>query len=331
METFVTENFPWIIAAGALILLTIIGYFAEKTDFGKKRAVSENKENKKKKKEKDGENKVQPIVQPAAEPVAEPALNVEAVPAVNEGINLDPLAVPVLAPAIEPVTEMETPSLESNLTSENRIDMGMDSSEFALPSPEVPSALPEVTKEVVPTEVSIETPAVEKVAPEATEMAVEPALPEVTEEVVPTEVSMETPAVEEIAPEVSEIVVEPALSEVTEEVVPADVLIETPEIEEVTPEVSEMAVEPALLEVTEPVQAEEVMQNNYEFEPAPENNEQVLITDVEEIEQPIIIPDEEKVPTILPEENKSEIPEVELSGMEVQTDNTIIEDDIWKF
>ena len=73
------------------------------------------------------------------------------------------------------------------------------------------------------------------------------------------------------------------------------------------------------------------MQKNYEFEPAPENNEQVLITDVEEMEQPIIIPDEEELPTILPEENKSEIPEVELSGMEVQTDNTIIEDDIWKF
>ena len=261
MEAFVNENLPWIIAAGALILLTIIGYFAEKTDFGKKRAVSEDKENKKKKKEKDGENEVQPIVQPAAEPVAEPVLNVEAVPAVNEGINLDPLAVPVLAPAIEPVTEMGTPSLESNLTSENRIDMGMDSSEFALPSPEVPSALPEVTEEVVPAEVSVETPA----------------------------------------------------------------------IEEITPEVSEMAVEPALPEVTEPVQAEEVMQNKYEFEPAPENNEQVLITDVEEIEQPIIIPDEEELPTILPEENKSEIPEVELSGMEVQTDNTIIEDDIWKF
>ena len=296
METFVTENFPWIIAAGALILLTIIGYFAEKTDFGKKRAVSEDKENKKKKKEKDGENEVQPIVQPAAEPVAEPALNVEAVPVVNEGINLDPLAVPVLAPAIEPVTEMETPSLESNLTSENRIDMGMDSSEFALPSPEVPSALPEVTEEVVPTEVSMEAPAIDEVAPEATEMAVEPALPEVTEEVVPTEVSMEAPAVDEV-----------------------------------TPEATEMAVEPELPEVTEPVPVEEVMQKNYEFEPAPENNEQVLITDVEEMEQPIIIPDEEELPTILPEENKSEIPEVELSGMEVQTDNTIIEDDIWKF
>ena len=288
METFVTENFPWIIAAGALILLTIIGYFAEKTDFGKKRAVSEDKENKKKKKEKDGENEVQPIVQPAAEPVAEPIVNVEAVPAVNEGINLDPLAVPVLAPAIEPVTEMETPSLESNLTSENRIDMGMDSSEFTLPSPEVPSALPEVTEGVVPAEVSMEAPAIEEFTPEVSEMAVEPALPEVAEEVVPAEVSVETPAIEEF-----------------------------------TPEVSEMAVEP--------VPAEEVMQNNYEFEPAPENNEQVLITDVEEMEQPIIIPDEEELPTILPEENKSEIPEVELSGMEVQNDNTIIEDDIWKF
>ena len=125
--------------------------------------------------------------------------------------------------------------------------------------------------------------------------------------------------------------VEPVLPAVTEEVVPTEVSMEAPAVEEVTPEVSEMAVEPALPEVTEPVQAEEVMQNNYEFESAPENNEQVLITDVEEIEQPIIIPDEEELPTILPEENKSEIPEVELSGMEVQTDNTIIEDDIWKF
>ena len=62
MEAFVNENLPWIIAAGALILLTIIGYFAEKTDFGKKRAVSEDKGKKNKKKEKEEINEVQPTV-----------------------------------------------------------------------------------------------------------------------------------------------------------------------------------------------------------------------------------------------------------------------------
>ena len=58
-----------------------------------------------------------------------------------------------------------------------------------------------------------------------------------------------------------------------------------------------------------------------------------MITDVEEIEQPIIIPDEEEseLSTTLAEENVSEIPEVELSGIEVENNNTVIEDDIWKF
>ena len=57
-----------------------------------------------------------------------------------------------------------------------------------------------------------------------------------------------------------------------------------------------------------------------------------MITDVEEIEQPIIIPDEEsELSTTLAEENVSEIPEVELPGIEVENNDTVIEDDIWKF
>ena len=128
MEAFVNENLPWIIAAGALILLTIIGYFAEKTDFGKKRAVSEDKGKKNKKKEKEEINEVQPTVEAPIQPM----VTEEVAPAISNEISLDPLAAPVLAPVVEPVAEMVEPVSSLNETVENRVDIGVDSTSISI-------------------------------------------------------------------------------------------------------------------------------------------------------------------------------------------------------
>lgn len=67
---FITDNYIWIIVAVVIILMTLIGYIAEKTDFGKKEfAKREKKEKQKKSKEnkKKAVKEEQPIVEESAE------------------------------------------------------------------------------------------------------------------------------------------------------------------------------------------------------------------------------------------------------------------------
>ena len=46
---FITENYVWIIVAGVIILMAIIGYIADKTDFGRKGKTEKTEEKKKEK------------------------------------------------------------------------------------------------------------------------------------------------------------------------------------------------------------------------------------------------------------------------------------------
>ena len=48
---FITENYIWFIIAGIIILMTIIGYIADKTDFGKKKPEKKKKEKEPKQKD----------------------------------------------------------------------------------------------------------------------------------------------------------------------------------------------------------------------------------------------------------------------------------------
>lgn len=72
---FVTENYLWFIVGGIVILMIIIGYFAEKTNFGRK-SLSQKDENQEPK-----------PVSEAVVPVQEPVQVNE--PAVNEEIKLE--------------------------------------------------------------------------------------------------------------------------------------------------------------------------------------------------------------------------------------------------
>lgn len=49
---FFTDNYIWFICAGILVIMTIIGYIAEKTDFGHKEIVRKQKTDKKEKNKK---------------------------------------------------------------------------------------------------------------------------------------------------------------------------------------------------------------------------------------------------------------------------------------
>ena len=48
---FITENYIWIIVAGVVILMAVVGYIADKTDFGRNRVEKQPKEKKEKVKE----------------------------------------------------------------------------------------------------------------------------------------------------------------------------------------------------------------------------------------------------------------------------------------
>ena len=41
--TFVTENYLWFIVGGIVILMIVIGYFAEKTNFGRNKVLQESR------------------------------------------------------------------------------------------------------------------------------------------------------------------------------------------------------------------------------------------------------------------------------------------------
>ena len=60
---FVTDNYVWFIVGGVITLMALIGYVAERTDFGRKEAT------KKEKKSKDEENNREAGIIPVAEPV----------------------------------------------------------------------------------------------------------------------------------------------------------------------------------------------------------------------------------------------------------------------
>lgn len=70
---FIAENYIWIILIGVVILMTLIGYIADKTDFGKNKPV-------KVKKEKPVKVKKEKIKKEKNEEVAEEEINVDELP-----------------------------------------------------------------------------------------------------------------------------------------------------------------------------------------------------------------------------------------------------------
>ena len=89
---FVTENYVWVIVAGIVILMAVVGYIADKTDFGRNKFESEPEEEKekvkpekivkekvKKEKVKKEKNKKEKVVEelPIVEPITLESVNNE--------------------------------------------------------------------------------------------------------------------------------------------------------------------------------------------------------------------------------------------------------------
>ncbi len=156
---FIIDNLVWFIAGGVVILMTIIGYFAEKTDFGKNLSSKNNedeesaeiKKEKHTKKEKptkkEKESKKEEIVQ--EQPMEEqllsdlPIPNLNQNPVILEQQNIEPMVV-------EPVENNVVENIPTQL-SENPMVLEQQNIE-----PIVVEPVENTTVENIPTEVSSE-------------------------------------------------------------------------------------------------------------------------------------------------------------------------------
>ena len=124
---FIVDNLVWFIAGGVVILMTIIGYFAEKTDFGKKlstpnhaeneRSVKEkvSKKDKKSKNNKENDNKEETVskeINLMEQPIQAQNQDIVQFPVINEiPTNLE--QQPVEMTNIEPEKIESVPVIES--------------------------------------------------------------------------------------------------------------------------------------------------------------------------------------------------------------------------
>jgi hypothetical protein len=247
---FVNENVIWFIIGGTILFMALIGFIAEKTDFGRKP---------KKVKEEPKE-----VLASVVAPIVE-----EVVIAPKEEIKVENVI-----PTVEDLMNNEEPKMDSpelptleEVNTELTMEplLGEVISESVIEEP----TLETVTEEVI-TEPVIEEPSLElagEIVPE--EITTEPMLETVTEEI-PADLVLNQKGEE---PTLEEVISEPTLESVTEEV------ITEPTLESVTEEViSEPVVEEAKEEFQLPT-LEEVLAENETYKnqevSEPEEQEEV--------------------------------------------------------
>ena len=136
---FIVDNYFWFIVGGILILMIIIGYIAEKTDFGRKPF----KEKKEPVKETEATNEV----------IAEENVE-EAVAPVEDDFN--GFAIPDDLTEIESNNDMNKElDIETQSAEDNNIDIAEETVEEPMPDLDVP--------EITNTEAEVETDVVEEV------------------------------------------------------------------------------------------------------------------------------------------------------------------------
>ena len=317
---FIIDNLVWFIAGGVVILMTIIGYFAEKTDFGKNLS-SKNSEDKepvepkkekhakkekptKKEKETDMVDKEeilqnQPVDEQFSSELPIPIIN--AAPVTLEESNVEPVAVEPIENAV--VKDIPTEVSENPVT-------------LVEPSVE-PVAVEPVNVENIPTEIDIEP---------------------VMHEVVP--VDLQSTAIED-----NNIEIQPALEAEPISQIFSEPIVEIPTIENVVPD--ELPTIPEEVDnsnstvqlnstIEEPIDMPITLPDNINSE---NNMQQTSVAD----EKPVVITDEKVVPfdelagnmDVSPIAVEQGIPalNMELPDLEaVAQDNAQSdEEDIWKF
>jgi len=95
---FIIDNLVWFIAGGVVILMTIIGYFAEKTDFGKKSSSTNNEDEEATELKKEKHTKKEKPTKKEKEPINEE--NIQNQPVEEQNSSELPIPIAIQAPVI---------------------------------------------------------------------------------------------------------------------------------------------------------------------------------------------------------------------------------------
>lgn len=353
---FIIDNLVWFIAGGVIILMTIIGYFAEKTDFGKNLSsknsededIAEPKKEKHTKKEKPTKkekettkeeeketiSQIQPVEEQFTSELPIPVLS--QTPVILEEQNVEPVAVEPMETAVVyniPTEVSENPAISEEQNVEPIAVQPMET-----------AVVNDIPMEVSENPIILEEQNVEPIAVEPVETAITEDIPvnissePVTEETVP--VDLQSAAIED-----NNMKIQPALEAEPVSQMFQEPITEIPTIENVVPD--EL---PAIPEENEngnsTVQFNNVIEEPIDM-PIPlsdginleNNSQQSLSMD----EKPVVITDEKVVPfdelagnmDVSPITVEQGIPAVnmELPNLETiaQDNSQSDEEDIWKF
>lgn len=314
---FVMNNIMWFIFAGIILLMTMIGYYAEKTDFGRN-VDDDNKKSKKEKKSKDNKKE-----EPAGIPVLE---NIEVEK--NTGNNS---VIENTNPLDEEVTNIENNNLDNvSLETVNEENNNTDT---------VTNDNQEVTKlENSQKEDIISEPLIEEVVTDVAEEKKEEVVSEpVTEDVV-------TEVVEE---KQEEVVSEPKIEEVTTETVEEKIednvsktVVEdgkdnqTNEVQEELPSMDELmdqsTEDKKAEENIESVKNEEIPSESVNSEEIKENNiEENVVEEIEELPTEVVeeiqeeVSTESKVDDSHPVEEEVGISEIDAENLPVKIEEPV--------
>lgn len=317
---FVMNNIMWFIFAGIILLMTMIGYYAEKTDFGRN-VDDDNKKSKKEKKSKDNKKE-----EPAGIPVLE---NIEVEK--NTGNNS---VIENTNPLDEEVTNIENNNSDNaSLETVNEINEENNNKDTVTNDNQEVTQLENSQKEDIISEPLIEEVVTDIVEEKKEEVVSEPVTEDVVTEVVEEkqEEVVSEPKIEEVTTETVEEKIE---DNVSKTVVEDGKDNQTNEVQEELPSMDELmdqsTEDKKAEENIESVKNEEIPSESVNSEEIKENNiEENVVEEIEELPTEVVeeiqeeVSTESKVDDSHPVEEEVGISEIDAENLPVKIEEPV--------
>jgi len=205
-KNFILDNYVWFIVVGVILFMALIGYIAEKTNFGRNQFEKKVKREPKVKKKKDKKNKVKDKKElPVEELIIEEPILVED----NDWANLIEENVPAAIDVVDSTEADVVESIENDTIDSAGIDLvestGTDASDSVEEDLTVPFGIGvNNEEEIISTEVTLEedliVPLSESVVDTPIDSVVEPLVEEPVEDIVVDDVGVVNEVEDELSP-----------------------------------------------------------------------------------------------------------------------------------
>ena len=205
-KNFILDNYVWFIVVGVILFMALIGYIAEKTNFGRNQFEKKVKREPKVKKKKDKKNKVKDKKElPVEELIIEEPILVED----NDWANLIEENVPAAIDVVDSTEVDVVESIENDTIDSAGIDLvestGTDASDSVEEDLTVPFGIGvNNEEEIISTEVTLEedliVPLSESVVDTPIDSVVEPLVEEPVEDIVVDDVGVVNEVEDELSP-----------------------------------------------------------------------------------------------------------------------------------